>query len=152
MSSIGVAEILLIFVLLGAVIAATVLILLRRDQRRNPPSYISAWQDQRTLAPPVSDDLQGQAYALASQGKKIHAIKLVRQHTGLGLKEAKAYVDALAAGRNPPPLGHAGFAREDLAARVRRLKSDGRAEQAVFLVRGETGMEQADAEAFVHQL
>lgn len=32
---------------------------------------------------------------LIMQGKKIEAIKVYRQQTGLGLKEAKDYVDAL---------------------------------------------------------
>ncbi|HEY7355295.1 MAG TPA: 50S ribosomal protein L7/L12 [Ktedonobacterales bacterium] len=32
---------------------------------------------------------------LIMQGKKIEAIKIYRQQTGLGLKEAKDYVDAL---------------------------------------------------------
>ena len=34
---------------------------------------------------------------LLKRRSKIHAIKLVRDHTGLGLKEAKDYIDALAA-------------------------------------------------------
>ena len=39
--------------------------------------------------------------------------------------------------------------KEDLAARVRRLKADGRRDQAIFLVRGETGMDHDEASAFV---
>ncbi|MBB2910517.1 hypothetical protein FHS43_001780 [Streptosporangium becharense] len=40
----------------------------------------------------------------------------------------------------------------DLATRVRELKSAGRTEQAVHLVRGETGMGRREAELFVDGL
>lgn len=38
---------------------------------------------------------------IVAAGRKIEAIKFVREKTGLGLAEAKAYVDALEAGRDP---------------------------------------------------
>ncbi len=38
---------------------------------------------------------------LTLHGKKIDAIKLVRERTGMGLAEAKSYVEALETGRNP---------------------------------------------------
>ncbi|MCB9134744.1 MAG: ribosomal protein L7/L12 [Anaerolineales bacterium] len=41
---------------------------------------------------------------LARVGQKINAIKLVREKTGWGLKEAKDYVDALEAGNPTPPI------------------------------------------------
>lgn len=39
---------------------------------------------------------------LLSQGQKIEAIKLVRQQTRSGLKDAKDFVEALERGGNPP--------------------------------------------------
>jgi hypothetical protein len=42
-----------------------------------------------------------EAKQLVASGQKIQAIKLVREKTGVGLAEAKAYVEALEAGRNP---------------------------------------------------
>jgi ribosomal protein L7/L12 len=39
---------------------------------------------------------------LMSQGQKIEAIKLVRQYTGAGLKDAKDFVEALERGGSPP--------------------------------------------------
>ena len=42
-----------------------------------------------------------EARRLSASGKKIQAIKLVRQQTGIGLAEAKAYVEALDAGHVP---------------------------------------------------
>ncbi|MBB5967890.1 50S ribosomal protein L7/L12 [Planomonospora venezuelensis] len=107
------------------------------------------------LAPRMGPgDLRTQAQALIAQGKQIHAVKLVREQTGMRLVEAKRYVDDLAAGRMPatPPAFPAppGVPRGgDLADRVRGLKASGRAEQAVLLVRGETGMAEDEARSFV---
>jgi hypothetical protein len=39
---------------------------------------------------------------LLSQGKKIEAIKFVRQQTGCGLKDSKDFVEAMERGQNPP--------------------------------------------------
>jgi hypothetical protein len=39
---------------------------------------------------------------LLAQGQKISAIKLARQQTGCGLKDAKDFVEAIERGQNPP--------------------------------------------------
>ena len=52
----------------------------------------------------AADDFAADAAQLVAAHKKIDAIKLVRQRTGAGLVEAKAYVDAIEAGRAPQPL------------------------------------------------
>jgi len=39
---------------------------------------------------------------LLSQSQKIEAIKLVRQHTGAGLRDAKDFVEAMQRGQSPP--------------------------------------------------
>lgn len=55
------------------------------------------------VAPPVSPgslseaDLQ-EVHAMIAANQKIQAIKLVRERTGMGLKEAKDYVEALESG------------------------------------------------------
>ena len=46
-------------------------------------------------APPAGVGDLADVHALAQQGRKIEAIKRYRQLTGLGLKEAKDYVDRL---------------------------------------------------------
>lgn len=46
-----------------------------------------------------STGLSNEVAALAQQGKKIEAIKLHRERTGLGLKEARDQVEALGGGR-----------------------------------------------------
>ncbi|WP_440071946.1 ribosomal protein L7/L12 [Streptosporangium sp. OZ121] len=127
------------------------------------------------LTPPTAQGLYETVTGLTRQGRKIQAIKELRQYTGLGLKESKAIVDAVAAGHDmwshplmggfrparpmvPPGAGAAGAAGAaavtgpDLATRVRELKAAGRAEQAIYLVRGETGMGEHEAELFVDAL
>jgi hypothetical protein len=48
-----------------------------------------SWRD------PLADEVQ----ALLKQGRKIEAIKLYRERTGAGLKEAKEAVESIGAGR-----------------------------------------------------
>jgi hypothetical protein len=85
------------------------------------------------------------------QGRKINAIKELRQATGLGLREAKEAVEAIEAGREVPYLD----LRESggsLAARARRHKAAGDFSAAVVLVKAETGMTEAEATEFVTAL
>lgn len=44
---------------------------------------------------PSTDGLEREVLLLLSQGKKIHAIKAVREATGVGLAEAKNLVESL---------------------------------------------------------
>ncbi len=56
-------------------------------------------------------ELEDQVRALIAQGRKVEAVKRVRETTGWGLKQSKDYVDALSevvqeVGRNDPcPCG-----------------------------------------------
>jgi ribosomal protein L7/L12 len=45
-------------------------------------------------APAPSDDVYAEARALAASGQKIHAIKVVREQTGMGLRQAKDLVES----------------------------------------------------------
>ena len=45
-------------------------------------------------APMPGDDLYAEARALAAAGNKIHAIKVVREQTGMGLRQAKDLVES----------------------------------------------------------
>jgi ribosomal L7/L12-like protein len=90
---------------------------------------------------------------MMAQGQKIQAIKLVREETRMGLKDAKDYVEALAAGRIAPGFpGAAPWGGSPLSDRVRSFKAAGDPSSAVALVRAETGMTQAEAERFVDAL
>jgi ribosomal protein L7/L12 len=78
---------------------------------------------------------------LVAQGKKIQAIKDLRAASGLGLKEAKDAVDAMAAGHDIsgvllPRLEVPATAEE----RARKLIAQGRTIQAINLIREETGL------------
>ncbi|MBG0823219.1 50S ribosomal protein L7/L12 [Planomonospora sp. ID91781] len=141
MPNLGPMELLIIGSFL-ALLAVAAIALMRRSAR---PSTPAPRLDPAELHHRVRD--------LTAQGRAIQAIKLIREQTGLGLADAKRYADDVAAGRAPlPPGGAQGVTRRggaDLAGRVRELKAAGRAEQALFLVRGETGMAEADARRFV---
>lgn len=118
--------------------------------------YAASKRSRRAPALPVQrltpEELEHRVHELVAQNAPIQAIKLVRQQTGLGLKEAKAYVDDLAAGRLPRQRPITRGTNGDLAGRVRKLIQDGYGEQAVLLVRGETGMSQDEAERFIASL
>ncbi len=133
-----------VLIVLAALIAITVYLATRR--RPAPPMQPIA---PIRLAPELEHELRH----LIAQRQLIHAIKTLRQHTGLDLRTAKNIVDAMAAGHDltghphiRPPM------QADLATRVRELLQAGRTEQAIFLVRGETGMDAQAAERFVASL
>lgn len=56
------------------------------------------------VASAAAPDFAPELTQLVAAGRKIDAIKLVRERTGVGLVEAKAYVEAIEAGRPPQPL------------------------------------------------
>jgi ribosomal protein L7/L12 len=96
---------------------------------------------------PVGGSLEDEVRALVRRGQKIQAIKLVRERTGLGLKEAKDAVEDLeATGRLRVPGGARGPAKldglapADVVARARMLKAQRRAIEAVKLIRTHTGL------------
>lgn len=96
-----------------------------------------------------------QARELVAQGRAIEAIKLVRDRTGLGLREAKEAVDALAAGATasapalPRPTPGAGAALE---AEARALLAEDRKLEAIKLVRDRAGLGLREAKEYVERL
>jgi ribosomal protein L7/L12 len=78
---------------------------------------------------------------LVRQGRKIEAIKLVREQTGCGLAEAKAAVEKLERGEADGPAAPAG----DLKEEIRTLVLSGRMIEAVKLYRERTGAGLKDA-------
>lgn len=67
-----------------------------REQRPRPAqaSY------KPPVAPLMDRDLENQVVLLLSQRGKIEAIKLYREHTGVGLRDAKDAVEAIAVRRH----------------------------------------------------
>ena len=55
----------------------------------------------------ASDGVRLEAARLLNSGGKIRAMKFVREKKGLGLAQAKAYVEALASGANPDDAARA---------------------------------------------
>ncbi|MEU4833632.1 ribosomal protein L7/L12 [Streptosporangium sp. NPDC023615] len=166
MPNLGPTE-LVIILLLMVIPLVLVVAAVRRASRRSSAASHGAPGAPLGTAAPAPGDLRELVTLLTRQGKKIEAIRQVRRHTALGLAEAKAVVDAVDAGHDmwghplmarfrpvdpaiPPSAGANGAG--DLASRVRALKAAGRAEQAVHLVRGETGMGEREAVLFVEAL
>src|SRR3989442_1151660 len=76
-------------------------------QRENPPGLDRCAGCGADL-PELGGDLEAQVLSLLSQGQKIGAVKLYREGTGVGLKEAKEAVEDLAARRGIVPPGGSG--------------------------------------------
>ncbi|HEX2315734.1 MAG TPA: 50S ribosomal protein L7/L12 [Thermomonospora sp.] len=98
-------------------------------------------------APALTPEAHQEVWELARSGKMIHAVKRIRQETGLGLKEAKDYAEAIRDG-GAPPAAPGGL----LSDRVRAFLHAGDRDAAVALVRAETGMGLAEAVRFVDAL
>lgn len=162
-----------VLAMMGIVVIAAVAVIAAKAANGNTRAGSVNTSARRPMGPMSPHELEHQVHAMLDDGKMIPAIKLVREQTGLGLKEAKDLVDGAKLGRRiidhpavarltggPQPFATPGrtpapgpaLGQADLASRVRELKSAGRTEQAIFLVRGETGMEQADAEHFVESI
>lgn len=113
----------------------------------------------KVVMPPrqLTADEVGQVRALTAQDKLIQAVKLVREMTGLGLKEAKDLAEAIRDGRYAVPPGQVGAVpggqgAADLASRARALKAAGEWHAASALVSAETGMAKVEADRFVAAL
>jgi ribosomal protein L7/L12 len=78
---------------------------------------------------------------LVRAGRKVEAVKLVRERTGLGLKEALDAVEAIAAGGRMPDVKRQRMASVgDARAEIMSLKSQGQAISAIKLIRQVTGL------------
>jgi ribosomal protein L7/L12 len=102
----------------------------------------------------VDDTTRAEVLALLVMGRKIDAIKLLRERTGLGLAEAKNLVEAVERGEPTPPRSvsppHAPAAGDD--ADLAALLAQGRKIEAIKLYRERTGVGLAEAKAAVEAL
>ncbi len=87
-------------------------------------------------------ELEGQVKRLLADGRKISAVKLVRETTGWGLKQAKDFVDGM--GKTEVGLLNPG--------ELRGLVAAGRKVQAVKRVRDATGWGLKRAKDYVDAL
>ncbi|QYM64038.1 ribosomal protein L7/L12 [Microbacterium sp. Se5.02b] len=116
-------------IVVGLVIVVAVLTLALRGMRPKLPApqvFAPAPTTPRTAAStaaPASSALTPDVVAeidrLVAANQKIHAIKLYRDHTGVGLKEAKDRIEHWSASTTAPhqaPVSHAAAARSALPA------------------------------------
>jgi ribosomal protein L7/L12 len=133
-----------IVVVVALVVLLIVLRLMLRRRDRGTELFVTEARGRQAFDGPLEDQVR----ALLRQRQKIQAIKLVRERTGIGLKEAKDAVEEaertdrlpadLPAGRGMKARG-APVAGEFLTE-ARRLKERRRAIDAIKLIRAHTGL------------
>jgi ribosomal protein L7/L12 len=121
-----------------------------------------AWLEQSVSASPQqpaepatsNDDFEAQIVSLARQGQLITAVKLYRERTGSGLAEAKAAVEALAAGapieRKNAEVGP--IQPDTLEGHVIALMQARKKIEAVRVYRQQTGVGLKEAKDAVEEL
>lgn len=114
-------------------------------------------------ARPVPPEVEARARELLARDQKIHAIRIVREATGMGLKEAKDWVEALphrpaggTARGAPPSVADPRLALDivppGVEADARALVAGGQAIAAIKLVREFTGLGLKEAKEWVDAL
>jgi ribosomal protein L7/L12 len=135
-----------IFIAFG-VVAAVIGLLFERRRR----SGTGGAPPPPDLAPLDDSDFRARVLDEIEAGRKIEAIRIVRERTRLGLGEAKALVDALAAGDDSVEISTAAvdpaddvarvaLADPDLGARLVMEIAAGRKIEAIKLLRERTGI------------
>ncbi len=94
----------------------------------------------------------GKLADLIKRGEKIGAVKLYRQQTGAGLKEAVDAVEALARGEQPPSRTGTSEANAAELPEVVSFLEQGKKIAAIKAYRDKTGAGLADAKAAVEAL
>ncbi|MBO9674776.1 MAG: ribosomal protein L7/L12 [Sphingobacteriaceae bacterium] len=95
----------------------------------------------------VSPEIQQQALLFLYRNQKIAAVKVVKDHSGCGLKEAKDYVDALEAGTQQPAPKSQNLDEEVLA-----ILSQGNKLNAIKHYKDATGLGLAASRDYVEKL
>jgi ribosomal protein L7/L12 len=139
-----------IVVVVAVVVLLIVLrLMLSRRDRGTELFTVTEARGRRSFDGPLeAGSLEERVRALLRQRQKIQAIKLVRERTGIGLKEAKDAVEELERTDRLPadlPSGRGMKARGapvagEFLAEARHLKERRRAIEAVKLIRAHTGL------------
>jgi ribosomal protein L7/L12 len=110
----------------------------------------------RTAAPTAGEAVRQEVRRRLTQDRKLDAIKLMRDTSGLGLKKAKDAVELLEKlpPSAPPPPGLVATIRraQDTSDEVQKLVAKGRKIQAIKLIREQTGMGLKEAKDLVDRL
>ena len=145
----------ILLVLVGAVL------LMRRLSWGSSPGYIQLPSRAMppSAMPSLGPDADRDVRVLLASGQKIQAIKLVRELTGIGLKEAKDYVESLPPASLELDVGSvnveassASPATQEIEAEVGALLASGNKIAAIKRVRELTGMGLKAAKDFVDSL
>ena len=108
----------------------------------------------------LPDEILREVNTLLTQGKKIEAIRRLRETTDWGLRECKAYVDALAAGQEPsqpsarpsPTIPYGMPLPDVLLQEVHAQLAQGRKISAIKIVREATGWGLKESKEYVESL
>ncbi|MBB6239612.1 ribosomal protein L7/L12 [Pedobacter sp. AK013] len=95
----------------------------------------------------VSPEAKQKALLFLSRNQKVAAVKVVKDHSGCGLKEAKDYVDALEEGVNQPVNNLA-----DLDAALLVILSQGNKLNAIKHYKDVTGLGLAESKDYIEKL
>jgi ribosomal protein L7/L12 len=133
-----------IVVVVAVVVLLIVLRLMLSRRDRGTELFVTEARGPQSLDGPLEDQVR----ILMRQRQKIQAIKLVRERTGIGLKEAKDAVEELErTDRLPADLpsgrgmkGRGAPVAGEFLAQARRLKDQRRAIDAIKLIRAHTGL------------
>lgn len=148
---------LMVVTIAGLVLLGAVVLMLRRswgggfDRTWDPPSDPAPISVSRPAA--LDAAARAAIAALAQDGNTLEAIKLVRERTGMGLKEAQDYVEAFASGTSRPAArsAPAPTSRSTLAE-VHALAAAGNKIAAIKLYRELTGVGLKEAKDYVDAL
>lgn len=114
---------------------------------------IAQSRDAGATAPQALAEAEREVRELAAGGRKIEAIRRVRELTGVGLKEAKDWVDRLP---DAPPLASLMAQPPEISAELREelraLLAAGRKIDAITLCRERTGLDLVRAKQIVDRL
>lgn len=102
-------------------------------------------------AAPAPVDLESQLKALLAGGRKIEAIKRLREATGLGLAEAKDWVETIERG-GAVDLPPAASEPDDVYDEIRALLATNQKLAAIKRLREATGLGLAEAKARVESI
>ncbi len=97
----------------------------------------------------IPQEVNEHVKTLLQANRTIEAIKIVREATGLGLKEAKDYLDSLNTSKDT--LWKDEF-RDELQQSVEELIIQGKTIDAIKLVRQKTGLGLKEANGYVNQI
>jgi ribosomal protein L7/L12 len=153
----------LIIIAIVLVVLVGAVLLMRRLSWGRSPGYIQLPRAAPPSAmPSLGPDGDRDVRVLLASGQKIQAIKLVRELTGIGLKEAKDYVESLPSiplnearlAASDTHVDNSGAHLADLSAdpELRALLAAGNKIAAIKRVRELTGMGLKAAKDFVDSL